>query len=235
MLFKSHQHVLTANRKSYLVATFVTVATLAVAILVASAVPSLALTNGQPVAASFPRVGLWWPNGQAPISDLARLDYVLPYEWQPMQPDTARLAAIRSANPSETVFADASTCELTYRQPDANGNPDGVANYDAQRLGAIPTSWILKQVGSTLGAAITTVSRPTQSISVADGTKFRAGNLAIIEDEKCQVVSVSGNTLVVRRGWAGSVAVNHASGTRIAADVSAWPYSVKLDLTDACP
>jgi hypothetical protein len=207
----------------------------ALTLVATSARPALGLTNGQAVNTAFPRVSMWWPNGSAPSADLAKLDYLVPYEWQPMQPDTARLATLRALNPSQALFADASTCELNYRQPDSAGNPSGSASYDTERIGAIPTSWILTQVGSTLSASITTVTRPQQSITVADGTKFRAGNLVVIDDEKCLVVSVSGSTLVVRRGWAGSAAVNHSAGTRIAAAVSAWPYSVKVDLTDECP
>jgi hypothetical protein len=219
----------------WLVASLTLALTASLVLVALSPHPALALTNGVALNTAFPRIAMWWPNGSAPLSDVSRLDYVVPYEWQPMQPNTSRLATLRSLNPSQVVFADASTCELNYRQPDSAGNPSGSASYDTERLGAIPTSWILTQVGTTLSAPISTVTKPTQSITVADGTKFRAGNLVIIGDEKCQVVSVSGSTLSVRRGWAGSAAVNHASGTRIAAAVSAWPYSVKVDLTDECP
>ncbi|MDP1794623.1 MAG: hypothetical protein Q8K63_10865, partial [Acidimicrobiales bacterium] len=51
----------------------------------------------------------------------------------------------------------------------------------------------------------------------------------------CLVTAVGSGTITVRRGWAGSAAVAHASGVRVAAAVSSWPYSVKLDLTDDCP
>ena len=207
----------------------------AITLLALSPQPAFALTNGQSLATSYPRVAMWWPNATTPLADVSKLDYVVPYEWQPTSPDTTRLATLRSLNPAQFLFADASTSELNYRQPNSAGAPSGSATYDSERIGAIPTSWILKQVGSTLSAAITTVSTPQQTISVTDSTKFGAGDLVIIDDEKCLVVSVSTGKLVVRRGWAGSNAVNHAAGARIASAVSAWPYSVKVDLTDDCP
>ena len=113
--------------------------------------------------------------------------------------------------------------------------PTGPASYDAERIGAVPTSWILTQVGSTLSASVTTVVRPTQVLPVADSSKFRTGDLIVIENEKCLVTAVGAGTITVRRGWAGSTAVTHGAGVRVAAAVSSWPYSVKLDLTSECP
>jgi hypothetical protein len=221
-------------RSRTVVACAVIVVILAAIFIVAAPVhPAVALTNGQAVTAPFPRVAAWWSGGT--LAQQAKLDYTVPYEWQPMSPDLSRLATMKALNPELALFADASAVELNYLQPDSAGNPDGPAGYDAERIGAVPTSWILTQVGSTLNAAITTTVRPTQTISVSDSTKFRVSDLAIIENEKCVVVSVGTGTITVRRGWAGSAAVNHAAGVRVASAVSSWPYSVKLDLTDDCP
>jgi hypothetical protein len=195
----------------------------------------MALEPGQPVAIAFPRIASWWPDHKTPLTELAKLDYVVPSEQEPTSPDVDRNGLVRALNPAIALLADANACELKYRLPDAAGNPIGAREYDVERVGAVPTSWILTQVGSTLSASITTLSQPAQTISVGDSTKFRAGQLVLVDDEKCLVVSAASGTLSVRRGWAGSTAVPHAAGTRIAPAVSSWPYSVKVDLTDDCP
>lgn len=62
--------------------------------------------------------------------------------------------------------------------------------------------------GGTLTAGDTT-------ITVTDGTRFKQGDAAMIEDEIVYVSSVAGNDLTATRGWAGTTAASHADGSRI--------------------
>ena len=132
---------------------------------------------------------------------------------------------MRAYNPALILLSSSSAAELDI-------SPTNIRSFDAQRVGAIPTSWLLLQVGSTLSAPITSAS--STSFSVADTSKFRVNDLVVVDDEKCLVTAVS-TTITVKRGYAGSTATTHASGTRIAAVVSGWPYAATLDMTANCP
>ena len=76
---------------------------IALALVALPAQPAQALTNGQPVTNGFPRVSSWWPDASTSNAKLANLDYLVPYEWLPMQPDVTRLANLRSVNLSTTA------------------------------------------------------------------------------------------------------------------------------------
>ena len=180
-------------------------------------------TTTAPSSASFPRLADWW--GNSPLADDARRDYFAKYDYEPMHPDTIAIATLRTLNPNIILLANASAAELNY----SAGNDRA---WDAQRIGAIPTSWLLTQVGSKLISSVASTSTPT--ISVADTSKFRVNDLIVIDDEKCLVMKIA-DTLTVSRGYAGSTAVTHASGTRVAAVVSDWPHAATLDMTAQCP
>jgi hypothetical protein len=143
----------------------------------------------------------------------------------PLHPDTGAMATMRALNPALILLASSSAAELDF-------SPTNTRTFDAQRIGSIPTSWLLLQVGSTLSAPVTSAS--ALNISVADTSKFRVNDLVVVDDEKCLVTAV-GSTLTVKRGFAGSTAATHAGGTRIAAVVSGWSYAATLDMTAACP
>ncbi|MDP1794624.1 MAG: hypothetical protein Q8K63_10870, partial [Acidimicrobiales bacterium] len=85
---------------------------------------------------SFPRIAAWWPSQGTPASAYSKLDYAIPYLWEPMQASNQLIDDIRAINPGIVLLADASACELNYRQPDEAGNPTGPASYDAERIGA---------------------------------------------------------------------------------------------------
>ena len=192
---------------------------------------SLALILPQPTMASlpsqsahrFPRLAEWW--GNSSLATNARRDYYVAYNEDPLNPNTSAIATMRSLNPSLLLLASSSAAELDFSETDK-------ASFDAQRIGAIPTSWLLLQVGSTLSAPVTSAS--ATSFSVADLSKFRVNDLVVIDDEKCLVTAVSGG-LTVKRGYAGSTATTHASGARIAATATDWPYAATLDMTANCP
>ena len=199
------------------------VVTLAAGVLALSSPrPAAALTAGQQ-STTFPRLTHWW--GSSSLAEDARRDYYVPNFSDPQNPDTAAIAKLRALNPNIILLASSSAAELDYSL-----NNDRA--HDAQRLGAIPTAWLLTQVGSTLTLPVTSTS--STSISVADTSKFRVSDLIVIDDEKCLVTAI-GSALTVSRGYAGSTAATHASGTRVAAVVSDWPGYATLDMTAGCP
>ncbi len=164
----------------------------------------------------------WW--GAGTPAEMARRDYFVPTEADPLHPDTARIATLRALNPAIILLASSSAAELGY-------SATNDAAYNSERLAAIPTSWILTQVGSTL---LTDLTASATSVPVADASKFRVDDLVVIDNERCVVTAV-GNTLTVKRGFAGSGATAHTSGTRVAAAVSSWKNFVTLDMTADCP
>lgn len=60
-----------------------------------------------------------------------------------------------------------------------------------------------------------TITNSDTTIEVVDGRAFQAQQIVVIEDEHIFVESVSGNTLTVRRGQNGTLALSHASGSRL--------------------
>ena len=53
------------------------------------------------------------------------------------------------------------------------------------------------------------------TIPVVDGRAFQAQQIIVIENEHIFIESVSGNTLTVRRGQRGTLALSHANGSRL--------------------
>ncbi len=126
------------------------------------------------------------------------------HSTDPLSPDTARIATLRSLNPAQALFA-ARRLRLKFREPDSTGNPDEPASYDAQRVGAIPTSWLLTQVGSTLSAPITSDLRPRRSRSPTPASSASTTWSSSTTRSASSPPSASAS-LTVQRGYAGSTA-----------------------------
>jgi len=149
----------------------------ALALSLHSPAPAAALSAAQQ-SASFPRLTHWW--GGSPTSDNAKRDYYAPYNDEPLAPDTSVITGLRSTNPGIILLASSSAAELDY-------SPTNERAFDSQRAAAIPTSWLLTQVGSTLTSPL---SASSTSVSVADTSKFRTGDLIVVDDERCIVTGV---------------------------------------------
>ena len=67
---------------------------------------------------------------------------------------------------------------------------------------------------STLGAALTAAAT---AVTVADGSKFAAGDTLVLGDEEMTVSSIAGNVLTVVRGANGTTAETHESGDSVEA------------------
>lgn len=171
---------------------------------------------------AFPRLAIWW--GSSSTANLSLGTFCVPW-GDPLKPVPSALASLRLRSPGLLLLGAASAAQLDY-------SPAGDRAYDEQRLGAIPNAWLLKQVGSTLTSAL---SAGDVTVHVADAGRFRVKDLVVVEEERCVVTGIGQGTLTVRRGWAGSVAVPHGQGSRIAAAASDWPFAVTLNMTAECP
>lgn len=181
--------------------------------------PRLAAGAVSQASHPFPRLAEWW--GDLPTTLAAKRDY-----FAPSDSDASQIRPLRTLNPDIILLASSSAAELDW------SDDSKAATFNAQRIGTIPTSWLLLQVGSRLSAG---VDGSSKVIYVGDATKFRIGDLVVVDDEKCLVTGISGSGLSVERAKAGSSAVSHAAGTRIAAVVSDWRHAATLDMTDDCP
>ena len=182
-------------------------------------------------AASYPRLMAWWPDVHSiPAAEIARYDAVILYDWAAPQAKT-----IKAADPSTDIFLSTSASELTMY---TEVNPEAWKN---AKLAAASARWSVTQPGSTLTSAITATAT-TIGVAVADSTRFRVGDVLVIDEEFLEVQAVNAGTpgsLVVRRNAvvAGTrhAAAAHAAGARVAAVVREFPNTVLMDLTDNCP
>jgi hypothetical protein len=174
-------------------------------------------------ATTFPRVAVWWPRQDQPTADLAKYDYVA---LMNTDTDRARIPVLKALNPDIVLLSDGNANEMSYSATSgqSNGHAPGFTMQD------IDPDWILYQAWSSSTAAVTASSR---TIPVADGTKYRTADLVNIGTEYARVDSVSGNTLTVTRGYAGSTAVAHPTNVAVRPAATAWPNSLRLDMRKA--
>ncbi|MDA0920546.1 MAG: hypothetical protein O2945_15860, partial [Planctomycetota bacterium] len=59
------------------------------------------------------------------------------------------------------------------------------------------------------------ITAESTTLQVVDGRAFQSQQVIVIENEHLFIESVSGNTLTVRRGERGTLALSHASGSRL--------------------
>ena len=77
--------------------------------------------------------------------------------------------------------------------------------------------WLEDVLSPEVDTLAADVAATDTTITVADGTKFRPGMVIVFEghDEMMKVTAVSGNTLTVVRGYAGTTAEAISSGTEV--------------------
>jgi hypothetical protein len=178
---------------------------------------------------SFPRLGMWWPNGwHQPLEDIARYDWVILGNWQ-----TQFIDPLRDLNPRILLLTSTDACELHYDSSDAASN---------QEILKIPYQWFLTQVGSTLSADVNSIQTtiPVNALTARNGYKtihlFLPGDYALIENESVYIENVDkiNRTLTVKRGYIRPASV-HKAGTRIAAHVYTWPNTWMLNVSTLSP
>ncbi|NQV25260.1 MAG: hypothetical protein HQ518_12930, partial [Rhodopirellula sp.] len=86
------------------------------------------------------------------------------------------------------------------------------AAFLAQNQGPLTFDFSSLFAETSLVAPITAAATTVQ---VVDGRAFQAQQIVVIGDEHLFVESVSGNTLTVKRGEAGTLALSHATGSRL--------------------
>lgn len=67
-----------------------------------------------------------------------------------------------------------------------------------------------QNLGGNLDAKASTVTVP-----VTDGTLYAVGEVILIGAERMLIVDIAGNTLIVKRGWDGSVLAAHTTGADV--------------------
>jgi outer membrane biosynthesis protein TonB len=203
-----------------------TAASWAVAVLLF--VASFALLLSGPATASaavtqpnFPRLAVWWPNNDTqPAAARANCD------WIALQrQDANHIAELRAANPAIKVLGTTNSRELNYVLDDYN-------NYLNIELRSVSTDWMLTQIGSKLTADI---NASTTSIPVADTSRFAVGEMVLVDHELMHIDAIGTSGLTVSARGPVNPPAAHASGTRIASIVSAWPGAITFDLTPNCP
>lgn len=101
----------------------------------------------------------------------------------------------------------------------------GVTNSAAVGVGSVltvgtermlVTSKRMVSAGDTLQTPIGALNSET-SVIVADGTRFAEDEIILLGAERMLVVDIAANTLIVKRGWDGSVLAAHTGSTVFAA------------------
>lgn len=62
-------------------------------------------------------------------------------------------------------------------------------------------------------AGLTTDSSADNVLPVADGTVFHPGEVLLFDSERCLITDITGNNLILKRAWDGTVLSAHTSGT----------------------
>lgn len=104
---------------------------------------------------------------------------------------------------------DASETDIDVTTPRDIG-VGSIIRIDSERM--IVTDRTLVTTGQTLVTPVNAYNQD-RSIAVSDGTKFSVGETIVLGAESMLVASITGNTLLVRRGWDGSVLESHAGDT----------------------
>ncbi|MEV0115874.1 hypothetical protein AB0H77_21935 [Streptomyces sp. NPDC050844] len=68
--------------------------------------------------------------------------------------------------------------------------------------------------GQTLGADLGALAKDV-TVSVQSGAAFTVDEVILIEGERMRIIDIAANTLIVKRGWDGSVLAAHTAGAGI--------------------
>src|SRR4051812_25520921 len=169
---------------------------------------------------SFPRLASYYIETylDAPtVATMAKSDVAI-VDAESAAIDRAPLDQLRAANPSGLLLAYLTSEEIP-RSPSPAEQPLAAA-----RLARIPSHEWLLEPGSTLTSAI---SATATKLTVASGAAFTVHRppsdfydaseptYLLVDGEHMKLVSISGNTLTVQRGFQ-STAAAHAVGARVA-------------------
>ena len=94
--------------------------------------------------------------------------------------------------------------------PSAAGYAGSIAPYTGERI--LVTDQTMISTGVTFSGPAT-ASAADNVLAVPDGTKFNAGEVLLLDAERMLIEEITGNNLVLRRAWDGTVLAGHTSGT----------------------
>lgn len=81
-----------------------------------------------------------------------------------------------------------------------------ILRVDTERVRVIDKLWSASGQTGSLTAAVN-----AQTLAVADGTQFAAGEELLIDAERVLVRDIAGNNLIVQRAWSGSILAAHTT------------------------
>jgi len=186
------------------------------------------INTGVPLDTPFPRVAVWTPDTTKHTPEqLANYDYVVLYDGQ-----RSAVPGIKAASGGRTaVFNLSSASEVALWH---------------ELVRTVPNAWFLQQVGTNLTSAVDTA---TTVFPVSNPRVFAARQIATVDEELVEVVSVGTSSITVKRGakmggnrnpdgsYKDDIADEgaHAAGTRIAPLVTRRYGIADMDISTYCP
>lgn len=103
------------------------------------------------------------------------------------------------------------TASITWTDPSKVG-VGSILKIDSERIIVTEMSFVdsTQNTGGSLSASAADVT-----VAVVDGTGFYVGEVIRVDSERMLVVDISGNNLVVKRAWDGSVLAAHSSNADV--------------------
>jgi hypothetical protein len=93
-----------------------------------------------------------------------------------------------------------------------------IIRVDDERMIVVGRNWASSGATGSLAA-----NTQAQTLAVADGTIFRAGEELLIDAERVLIRDIAGNNIFVQRAWAGSTLAAHTTATVY------WPRSLIVE------
>ncbi len=181
------------------------------------------------IKGGYPLLAMWWPDTyNQPVSDLKRYDWIGFGQWDNVE----TIKKLKTANPDQKHFMDYSITETAWE--DWGSNSD-----NAETMEKIPSEWFLTQLGAFLSKPLD-VAQTTVFVDALTDSKghdlFEAGDIVTCEYETMKITGVDrqNKTLAVERGFVRKASA-HPAGARIAPQITFWPKTWVMNMSDMCP
>jgi hypothetical protein len=122
-------------------------------------------------------------------------------------------------NTESTIGATGEALDDTETAIDVDGPTSAAAGVgsilrvDSERV--IVTGRSMLDTGQTLGAPGLDAQAKTVIVPVSNGSAYAVDEVLLIDAEKMLITDVAGNSVIVKRGWDGTVLAAHTAGARI--------------------
>jgi len=177
-----------------------------------------------PAQKSYPLLAMWWPDIDESINKLKKYNWLGLYRWDNIQ----KIKELKKANKYQKHFMAFSYTETAWK--DWN---------DTDIMNKIPAEWFLTQQGSVLSKKINSATKKifVKNIVTKKGLPlFEKNDTLVCEYETMKVldVNIENKTLTVERGFFRS-ASSHKKNVRIASQITFWPKTWVMNMSDSCP